>query len=190
MNSFLRKCNSETLFLIDEFGTGSDPELGGALAEIFLEVFYERKSFGVITTHYSNLKLLANELPNMSNANMQFNDKTLEPTFNLVLGQAGSSFTFEVAQKNGFPFSLINRAKKKIENQKIRFDATIAKLQKERSSMAQTGKSLKEKELEAQEESSKLMILNNKTKEKLKEQSLEWTNRRELSLKLSLIPQM
>jgi DNA mismatch repair protein MutS2 len=58
MNSFLRKCNSETLFLIDEFGTGSDPELGGALAEIFLEVFYERKSFGVITTHYSNLKLL------------------------------------------------------------------------------------------------------------------------------------
>ncbi|MBT5012659.1 MAG: DNA mismatch repair protein MutS, partial [Flavobacteriaceae bacterium] len=115
MNSFLRKCNSDTLFLIDEFGTGSDPELGGALAEIFLEVFYERESFGVITTHYSNLKLLADELPYMSNANMQFNDKTLEPIFNLVVGQAGSSFTFEVAQKNGIPYSIINRAKKKIE---------------------------------------------------------------------------
>ncbi len=167
MKIFLNKCDEKTLFLIDEFGTGSDPELGGALAEVILEEFYNRNSFGLITTHYSNLKLLANELPYISNANMQFDNKTLEPTFKLISGEAGSSFTFEVAQKNGFPFSLINRAKKKIENQKIRFDATIAKLQKERSSMAQTGKSLKEKELEAQEESSKLMILNNKTKEKL-----------------------
>ena len=59
MNYFLKKCNKQTLFLIDEFGTGSDPELGGALAETFLEVFYEREAFGIITTHYSNLKLLA-----------------------------------------------------------------------------------------------------------------------------------
>ena len=118
MNSFLRKCNSDTLFLIDEFGTGSDPELGGALAEIFLEVFYERLSYGVITTHYSNLKLLADELPFMSNANMQFNDKTLEPTFNLITGQAGSSFTFEVAEKNGIPYSIINRAKKRLRVEK------------------------------------------------------------------------
>ncbi len=167
MKVFLKKCDEETLFLIDEFGTGSDPELGGALAEVILEEFYNRNSFGLITTHYSNLKLLANELPFMSNANMQFDNKTLEPTFNLISGEAGSSFTFEVAQKNGFPFSLINRAKKKIENQKIRFDATIAKLQKERSSMAKTGKSLKQKELEAEEESTKLVVLNNKTKEKL-----------------------
>ena len=167
MRIFLKKCDEETLFLIDEFGTGSDPELGGALAEVILEEFYNRNSFGLITTHYSNLKLLANELSCMSNANMQFDNKTLEPTFNLISGEAGSSFTFEVAQKNGFPFSLINRAKKKIENQKIRFDATIAKLQKERSSMAKTGRSLKEKELQAEEESSKLVVLNNKTKEKL-----------------------
>ncbi len=167
MKIFLKKCDEETLFLIDEFGTGSDPELGGALAEVILEEFYNRNSFGLITTHYSNLKLLANELSCMSNANMQFDNKTLEPTFNLISGDAGSSFTFEVAQKNGFPFSLINRAKKKIENQKIRFDSTIAKLQKERSSMAKTGRFLKEKELEAEEESSKLVVLNNKTKEKL-----------------------
>ena len=79
MNSFLRKCNSDTLFLIDEFGTGSDPELGGALAEIFLEVFYERESFGVITTHYSNLKLLADELPFMSNATCSSMIKLLSP---------------------------------------------------------------------------------------------------------------
>ena len=167
MNSFLRKCNSETLFLIDEFGTGSDPELGGALAEIFLEVFYERKSFGVITTHYSNLKLLANELPNMSNANMQFNDKTLEPTFNLVLGQAGSSFTFEVAEKNGIPYSLINRAKKKIERGKVRFDATIAKLQKQRVELDKTTDSLKLEEDKFKKENERLNITNDKIKSKL-----------------------
>ena len=167
MNSFLKKCNSKTLFLIDEFGTGSDPELGGALAEIFLEVFYERKSFGVITTHYSNLKLLANELPHMSNANMQFNDKTLEPTFNLVLGQAGSSFTFEVAQKNGIPYSIINRAKKKIERGKVRFDATIAKLQKQRVQLDKTASSLKQEEDKFKKENEKLILTNDKIKSKL-----------------------
>ena len=167
MNNFLRKCNSETLFLIDEFGTGSDPELGGALAEIFLEVFYERESFGVITTHYSNLKLLADELPNMSNANMQFNDKTLEPTFNLIVGQAGSSFTFEVAQKNGIPYSIINRAKKKIERGKVRFDATIAKLQKQRLELDKTTSSLKDEEIKFRKENEKLDITNNKIKSKL-----------------------
>ena len=167
MNSFLKKCNSKTLFLIDEFGTGSDPELGGALAEIFLEVFYEKKSFGVITTHYSNLKLLANELPHMSNANMQFNDKTLEPTFNLVLGQAGSSFTFEVAQKNGIPYSIINRAKKKIERGKVRFDATIAKLQKQRVQLDKTASSLKEEEDKFKKENEKLNLTNDKIKSKL-----------------------
>ncbi|WP_282054974.1 endonuclease MutS2 [Maribacter luteus] len=167
MNNFLRKCNSKTLFLIDEFGTGSDPELGGALAEAFLEVFYERGAYGVITTHYANLKALANELPHCTNANMLFNSKTLEPTFQLVLGQAGSSFTFEVAQKNGIPYSLINKAKKKIERGKVRFDATIAKLQKERSKMAETGSKLQEEELKAREEAQKLETLNTKIKTKL-----------------------
>ena len=167
MNSFLKKCNDKTLFLIDEFGTGSDPELGGALAETFLEVFYEREAYGVITTHYANLKLLANELPHISNANMLFDGKTLEPTFQLVLGEAGSSFTFEVAQKNGIPYSLINKSKKKIERGKVRFDATIAKLQKERSKMAKTGSRLQEEESKAKEEAARLEKLNAKVKSKL-----------------------
>ncbi|MEC9195443.1 MAG: DNA mismatch repair protein MutS, partial [Bacteroidota bacterium] len=167
MKGFLKKCDDKTLFLIDEFGTGSDPELGGALAEVILEDFYERQSFGLITTHYANLKLLADEQPGMINANMQFDDKTLEPVFKLILGEAGSSFTFEVAQKNGIPFSLINRAKKKIERGKVRFDATIAKMQKERYQMAQTGKSLKEKENKFENESYRLEKLNEKLKSKL-----------------------
>ena len=167
MNSFLKKCNDKTLFLIDEFGTGTDPELGGALAETFLEVFYERKAFGIITTHYSNLKMLANELPYMSNANMLFDAMSLAPTFQLVLGQAGASFTFEVAQKNGIPYSLINKAKKKIERGKIRFDATIAKLQIERSQMAATGSKLKDEESKARIEAHKLQTLNEKIQAKL-----------------------
>ena len=167
MKYFLRKCNTDTLFLIDEFGTGSDPELGGALAEVILEDFYSREAFGIITTHYSNLKVLANELPAMVNANMQFDNKTLEPIFKLMMGEAGSSFTFEVAQKNGLPFSLINRAKKKIERSKVRFDATIAKLQKERSKIMKTGESLKAKETKAAAEGNKMEEMNIKLKTKL-----------------------
>jgi DNA mismatch repair protein MutS2 len=167
MNYFLKKVNSKTLFLIDEFGTGSDPELGGALAEAFLEVFYEREAYGIITTHYSNLKLLANELPYMQNANMLFNEKSLMPMYKLVIGQAGSSFTFEVAQKNGIPYSLINKAKKKIERGKVRFDATIAKLQKERSKLERTERSLKANELKKQSEAERLEETNAKIQKKL-----------------------
>lgn len=167
MNYFLKKCNDRTLFLIDEFGTGSDPELGGALAETFLEEFYNREAFGIITTHYSNLKMLANELPHATNANMLFDEKSLEPMYKLILGQAGSSFTFEVAQKNGIPFSLINRAKKKIERGKVRFDKTIANLQKERSKLEKTSQTLKEEESRAREESKKLESTNTKIQQKL-----------------------
>ena len=167
MKRFLQKCNDNTLFLIDEFGTGSDPELGGALAEAILEEFYNNGGFGLITTHYSNLKALADEMPAMCNANMQFDRKTLEPVFKLIMGEAGSSFTFEVAQKNGLPFRLINRAKKKIERGKVRFDATIAKLQKERSEMTKTGNSLKEKEGVVEKESERMIELNAKLKTKL-----------------------
>ncbi len=167
MKYFLKKCNSNTLFLIDEFGTGSDPELGGALAEVILEDFYEREALGLITTHYSNLKVLATELPKMINANMQFDSKTLEPIFKLVLGEAGSSFTFEVAQKNGLPYNLVNRAKKKIEKGKVRFDATIAKLQKERNQLLKTGESLKKKESKAEEQSEQTAQIKAKLKSKL-----------------------
>ncbi|WP_306350139.1 endonuclease MutS2 [Flavobacterium sp. '19STA2R22 D10 B1'] len=167
MNYFLKKCNNKTMFLIDEFGTGSDPELGGALAEIFLEEFYHREAFGIITTHYSNLKILANELPYATNANMLFDEKSLEPMYQLILGQAGSSFTFEVAQKNGIPFGLINRAKKKIEKGKVRFDKTIATLQKERSKMEKTSQTLKEEESKAREEGKKMENINTKIQQKL-----------------------
>ena len=183
MNQFLKKCNNKTLFLIDEFGTGSDPELGGALAETFLEVFYEREAFGIITTHYTNLKLLANELPHAINANMQFDNKSLEPLYHLHLGEAGSSYTFEVAQKNGIPYSLINKTKKKIERGKVRFDKTIANLQKERSNLRKTSESLKNEEQKARIEGKQLEEVNARVQEKLESyQELFDANQKLISL--------
>ncbi|WP_196893467.1 endonuclease MutS2 [Aureivirga marina] len=167
MRNFLRKCNDNTLFLIDEFGTGSDPELGGALAEIFLEEFYEKNAYGIITTHYSNLKVLAGELENVSNANMQFDEKTLQPKFKLFVGQAGSSFTFEVAQKNGIPYSLINRAKKRVEKSKVRLDKTISKLQAERMKLQKTSDHLEQQKSKAIEQTDNLTDKQQKIQHKL-----------------------
>ncbi|CAM1349282.1 endonuclease MutS2 [Tenacibaculum crassostreae] len=183
MRYFLRKCNDNTLFLIDEFGTGSDPELGGALAEIFLEEFYEKKAFGIITTHYANLKVLADELDNVTNANMQFDERTLEPLYKLFIGQAGSSFTFEVAQKNGIPYSLINRAKKRVETEKVRLDKTISKLQKERNRLQKTSESLDKQKSKGQEHIENLQEKELRIREKLEGfQELYDNNQRMLSL--------
>ena len=183
MRYFLRKCNENTLFLIDEFGTGSDPELGGALAEIFLEEFYHKKAFGFITTQYSNLKVLANELDNVTNANMQFDERTLEPLYKLFIGQAGSSFTFEVAQKNGIPFSLINKAKKRVETEKVRLDKTISKLQKERNRLQKTSDSLENQKEKGKEHLESLQEKELRIQEKLSGfQELYDKNQKMLSL--------
>ena len=131
MRNFLRKINPDTLFLIDEFGTGSDPDLGGALAEAFLEEFYKKEAFGIITTHYNNLKLIADKYPEIVNAHMEFDTRNLQPTYELNIGQAGSSFTFEVAQKIGIPYSIINKAKKKVDKSKVKFDQTLSRMQGE-----------------------------------------------------------
>nr|WP_010134102.1 DNA mismatch repair protein MutS [Ochrovirga pacifica] len=183
MRGFLKKCTENTLFLIDEFGTGSDPELGGALAEIFLEEFYHRGAFGVITTHYTNLKVLADELDHVVNANMAFDSKTLEPLFTLLIGQPGSSFTFEVAQKNGIPFSLINRAKKKIDKSKVRFDKTISKLQQERTNLQRNTQQMEQHSSKAKEHADLLAEKEAKIQEKLESfQTLYDKNQRTLSI--------
>ena len=183
MRNFLRKCGENTLFLIDEFGTGSDPELGGALAEIFLEEFYYKKAFGIITTHYSNLKVLANELENVTNANMQFDERSLEPLYKLFIGQAGSSFTFEVAQKNGIPFSIINKAKKRVETEKIRLDKTISKLQKERNRLQKNSENLENQHTKGQKHIDNLQEKEQRIQDKLSGfQELYDQNQKMLSL--------
>lgn len=144
MAYFLKAADENSLLLVDEFGTGSDPELGGALAEVFFEEFYERKSFGIFTTHYTNIKLSAERLPEAINACMLFDKRSLEPLYRLEIGQAGSSFTFEVAEKNKIPFRLINRAKKKVEQDKLSLDKTILKLQQEKFEIQKTKNAVEE----------------------------------------------
>lgn len=135
MKFFLEVANKRSLLLLDEFGTGSDPELGGALAEVFFETLYNRKSFGVITTHYANIKMKAGRLKNAVNASMLFDSVSLEPKFELSVGQPGSSFTFEVAQINGIPQDLIEEAKTRLDANKVELDKLIAEVQKEKSEL-------------------------------------------------------
>lgn len=133
MKHFLDVANRKTLLLLDEFGTGSDPDLGGALAEVFFEQLYNKKCFGVITTHYSNIKLKADRLKNAINGCMLFNTDTLEPLYRFSIGQPGSSFTFEVAQINGIPLELIEEAKTKIDEHKVNMDKLLSELQREKT---------------------------------------------------------
>ena len=147
MKSFLDIANKNTLLLLDEFGTGSDPDLGGALAEAIFEAFYNKKCFGVITTHYANIKLKADKLKNAVNGCMLFNTETLEPTFRFSVGQPGSSFTFEVAEINGIPKELIEEAKLKLDSKKVEMDRLLNELHKEKTYLERLNK----EHIEAQE---------------------------------------
>jgi DNA mismatch repair protein MutS2 len=133
MNQFLNVSNHRTLLLLDEFGTGSDPELGGALAEVFFEEIYNKSAFGVITTHYGNIKLKANVLKNAVNGCMLFDSDTLKPKYEFATGQPGSSFTFEVATMNGISNEIIETAKGLLDEKKVKLDRLLNDLQKEKN---------------------------------------------------------
>ncbi|MGZ5197629.1 MAG: endonuclease MutS2, partial [Kaistella sp.] len=167
MAAIIREADENTLLLIDEFGTGSDPELGGALAESFLEFFYNKKSFAIITTHYTNIKLVIEQLPNAQNAAMLFDEHSLEPLYKLEVGQAGSSFTFEVAAKNKIPAYIINSAKKKVEHDIINLDKTIVKLQQEKFEVEKLKTNLTEQKESTQNKKENLEKLNEQLQQKL-----------------------
>ncbi|MBU8882781.1 DNA mismatch repair protein MutS [Kaistella sp. DKR-2] len=167
MARIIREADENTLLLIDEFGTGSDPELGGALAESFLEFFYNKKSFAIITTHYTNIKLVIEQLPNAQNAAMLFDEHSLEPLYKLEVGQAGSSFTFEVAAKNRIPAFIINSAKKKVEHDIVNLDKTIVKLQQEKFEVEKLKTNLTEQKESTQNKKENLEKLNEQLQQKL-----------------------
>ena len=105
---FIENANERTLILIDEFGAGTDPKMGGAIAESILVDLLKKKSFGVLNTHYSNLKHFANKTKGIVNGAMIFDKDSLSPTYQLRVGKPGSSFAFEIAQKSGLPRSVIH----------------------------------------------------------------------------------
>ncbi|MFC6268069.1 endonuclease MutS2 [Frigoriflavimonas asaccharolytica] len=167
MGKIIDEADENTLLLIDEFGTGSDPELGGALAEAFLEFFYDKKSFAIITTHYTNIKIVVEQLPNAQNAAMLFDENTLEPLYKLELGQAGSSFTFEVAEKNKIPKFIIKSAKQKVEHDIINLDKTIVRLQQEKFEVEKIKTNLAVQKDSAQNKTENLQKLNEQMQQKL-----------------------
>ena len=167
MSGIIREADDNTLLLIDEFGTGSDPELGGALAESFLEFFYEKKSFAIITTHYTNIKLVVEQLPNATNAAMLFDEYSLEPLYKLEVGQAGSSFTFEVAEKNKIPRFIIKNARAKVEKDVVNLDKTIVKLQQEKFEVEKLKTNLAEQKESVEDKRENLQKLNEQLQQKL-----------------------
>ncbi|MCH2232619.1 MAG: DNA mismatch repair protein MutS [Crocinitomicaceae bacterium] len=166
MEFFLHHANENSLLLLDEFGSGSDPELGGALAEVFYEELYNKKAFAVITTHYANIKIKSAAMEEAMNACMLFDSERLTPLYKLSIGQPGSSFTFEVAKLNGISDDLINRAKEKVSKAKLEVDELTAELQKEKAALKKLNESNRIGNLEAskskQRYEDKLRTLNEK----------------------------
>lgn len=136
MKMFLQRADESSLFLIDEFGTGTDPSLGGALAESILEELNHKKAVGIITTHYMNLKVLADRTKGIINGSMAFDARKLEPLFRLEVGKPGSSYTFVVAERSGLPHSVINRARKKVKRNTLLLEELLTKMEHEKAEMA------------------------------------------------------
>ncbi len=132
MKYFLRNANEKTLVLIDEFGTGTEPQLGGAIAESVLASLVGKKSFGVITTHYANLKHFASNTPGVENGAMLFDLQKIEPLFKLDVGAPGSSFAFEIAKKIGLPDEVLTRARETLGDKSVNFDKSLRDIARDR----------------------------------------------------------
>jgi DNA mismatch repair protein MutS2 len=151
MREILAWCDPETLVLVDEFGSGSDPDLGAALAGVFLREIHQSGATGIFTTHYNSIKALAEELDGAQNANMAFDVQSFEPRYTLELGSPGSSYTFEVAQRVGIPKRLMNEARAALNEQTHHVDRLLVGLQKQRSALDRARNELDQrlKDLEA-----------------------------------------
>lgn len=125
MKYFMEVANGKTLFFIDELGSGSDPNLGGAFAEVIMEELCKKHSFGVVTTHYLNLKVMANHTPGILNAAMQFDEVNLMPMYRLIVGKPGSSYTFAIAERIGLSTKLIQRARQLVDEDHFKLDRLL-----------------------------------------------------------------
>ncbi len=145
MREILEQADHNSFVLIDEFGSGSDPILGGALAAVFFNRIYDSMTFGVITTHYGNIKLMAEEMEAASNASMLFDEKRLKPLYKLSVGRPGSSYTFEVAHNMGIPSDLISAAKEKVSVENMRYEELINQYQRLNTSLEVEKRNLRKK---------------------------------------------
>ena len=146
MKAFVENANKFSLCLIDEFGTGTEPKLGAAIAESILEQLNRRKTFGVITTHYANLKFYADRTSGLVNGAMRYDVENLQPLYELSIGQPGSSFALEIAQKIGLPQEVIGRARKKVGNKEVNVERLLSQLETEKKELQDRNLSLEKKQ--------------------------------------------
>lgn len=132
MRLFLDQADRRTLVAMDEFGSGTDPKMGGAIAEAILNELNRKKVFGVVTTHYSNLKIFAFQQHGLVNGSMVFDQEALHPTYELRVGQPGSSFAFEIAGSSGLPEGVLNYARKRSGASNQAVDQLLIDLQNDR----------------------------------------------------------
>ena len=125
MKYFMENGNGRTLFFIDELGSGSDPSLGGAFAEVILEELSKKHAMGVVTTHYLNLKAMAGKTAGIVNGAMAFDEKKLQPLYKLLVGKPGSSYTFSIAERIGLEKGLIHRARQLVDEDQFRLDKLL-----------------------------------------------------------------
>lgn len=146
MRNFLERSGQETLILIDEFGSGTDPKIGGAIAEAILKELNNKNVFGVITTHYSNLKIFAFKTKGIVNASMHFDKDTLSPTYEFHVGRPGSSYAFEIAEKSGLSKKVLSYAKHRTGKNEKAVDQLLVDLQQEKQEAEETLSNLKSKQ--------------------------------------------
>ncbi len=142
MKYFMENANGRTLFFIDELGSGSDPNLGGAFAEVIMQELNKKHAIGIVTTHYLNLKIMAGKTSGILNGAMAFDEKNLQPQYKLLLGKPGSSYTFSIAERIGLDKNLINRARQLVDEDQFRLDRLLNRTEQDLRSVEK-----KEKEL-------------------------------------------
>lgn len=148
MKHFTTFANARTLVLIDEFGTGTDPQFGGPIAEAVLEQLNKKQVRGVITTHYSNLKVYASHAEGLENASMLFDNQKMQPLYILQIGKPGSSYAFEIAQKIGLSDDILRAAKQKIGVQQKKVDTLLVDLERDKKEIVDTKSAINRREKE------------------------------------------
>jgi DNA mismatch repair protein MutS2 len=144
MKHFMETASGKTLFFIDELGSGSDPNLGGAFAEVILEELGRKHAMGVVTTHYLNLKVMANKTPGIINGAMAFDERSLMPLYKLIIGKPGSSYTFSIAERIGLDRKLIDRARSLVDEDHFRLDKLLNRTEQDLHQVQQKGKELQQ----------------------------------------------
>jgi len=142
MKYFMEHANGKTLFFIDELGSGSDPHLGGAFAEVILLEMLKKHSFGVVTTHYLNLKVMAGKTAGIMNGAMAFDEQNLQPMYQLIIGKPGSSYTFSIAERIGLDKRLIDKARALVDKDHYRLDKLLNRTEQDLRDIAQKDKEL------------------------------------------------